>query len=182
MFPKEFPPIFPKNKIVLEVILVLKKTLHVSGEKKGKCNNDMDCEHHEQCSDGNCFSACALLSCRRNANCIAENHKVKCKCREGYRRDGTTNKCERGRRIQCSNFCLCTGIYVLYIFRNVITNQKKIEKTRNIDFLISLKRKNAILEMTLKSFIISISLTIRCQKVENGSLHTLLKLLPNLIG
>ena len=105
--PKGVPPIFPQNNIVLEVI-VLKKTLQISGEKKCNCKQDKDCEGHEQCSDGNCISACALLSCRRNANCIAENHKVKCECREGYSLDVGTNECRRGRRIQCLFFYLTT--------------------------------------------------------------------------
>ena len=47
-----------------------------------------------------------------------------------------------------------------YIFRNVISNQKKVEnfffeKTQNNDLFISPKRKNTILEMALKSFILS---------------------------
>ena len=42
--------------------------------------------------------------------------------------------------------------------RNLITNQKKMEKngkTQNNDLFISLKRKNTILEIGLKSFILS---------------------------
>ena len=76
--------------------------LQISGENKCNCNKDEDCEVKEQCSDGNCISACALLSCSRNANCIAENHKLTCKCREGYRLDVGTNECLRGRRTQCT--------------------------------------------------------------------------------
>ena len=89
-------------------IIALKKTLQISGEKKSNCNKDQDCEKNEQCLDGNCISACALLSCRRNANCIAGNHKVKCECREGYSLDVGTNECQRGRRIQCLFFYLTT--------------------------------------------------------------------------
>ena len=32
----------------------------ISGEKNCNCNKDQDCEDHEQCSNGNCISACAL--------------------------------------------------------------------------------------------------------------------------
>ena len=44
-----------------------------------------------------------------------------------------------------------------YIFRNVISNQKKVEnfffeKTQNNDLFISPKRKNTILEMALTAF------------------------------
>ena len=84
-----------------------KNFLQISGEIS--CNQDQECEKDEQCSDGNCVSACALLSCRHNLNCIAENHKVKCECHEGYSLDVGTNECQRGRRIQCSNFHSCTG-------------------------------------------------------------------------
>jgi hypothetical protein len=47
-----------------------------------------------------------------------------------------------------------------YILRNLITNQKKLNffffvKTQNNDLFISPKRKNATLEMALKSFILS---------------------------
>ena len=46
------------------------------------------------------------------------------------------------------------------MFINVITNQKKLKKiffdqTQNNDLFISPKRKNTILEMALKSFILS---------------------------
>ena len=46
------------------------------------------------------------------------------------------------------------------VVRNLITNQKKLKifffvKTQNNDLFISPKRKNATLEMALKSFILS---------------------------
>ena len=46
---------------------------------------------------------------------------------------------------------------IFYIFINVITTPKNIYsfQTQNNDLFISLKRKNTILEMTLKSFFIS---------------------------
>ena len=81
--------------------LVLKEILQISGETKCNCNQDQDCEDHEQCSGGNCISACALVSCRPNANCMAENHKMMCKCREGYSRVGS-NKCQKGKT---QSFC-----------------------------------------------------------------------------
>ena len=55
-------------------------------------------------------------------------------------------------------FLSMSPLIFFYIFRNVITNQKKLkffffEKTQNNDFIISPKQKNAILETALKSFI-----------------------------
>ena len=49
---------------------------------------------------------------------------------------------------------------IFFIFRNVITNPKKVEnfffdKTQNNDLFISPKWKNTVLEMALKSFILS---------------------------
>ena len=78
------------------------KTLIISG--KECCKEDTDCQNDEQCSGGNCISACDLVTCRQNANCIAENHKVKCECQEGYSRVGS-NECQKGKTQNvCSNF------------------------------------------------------------------------------
>ena len=76
--------------------------------------------------------------------------------------------------------------FIFYLFRNVIINQKEIEKknlekTQNNDLFISLKQKNSIFFL-LKNHLLYPNLTTRCQKVEKKISADELKLLLNLIG
>ena len=56
------------------------------------------------------------------------------------------------------------------IFTLHLSGEFSVRQAQNNDLFM--ERKNAILEIALKSFILY-PLTIRCQKVENGSSHTL---------
>ena len=82
------------------------KTLIISGEEC--CKEDKDCDNHEQCSGDYCISACDIVSCRQNENCLAKDHRGNCTCKKGYILDPANSECYRGKRIQC-NFRLCTS-------------------------------------------------------------------------
>ena len=68
------------------------------------CNEDKDCDNHELvCSGGYCVSACDLVSCRQNENCLAKDHHANCTCTNGYILDPANSGCYRGKTIQCTN-------------------------------------------------------------------------------
>ena len=49
-----------------------------------ECKTDFDCGSQEKCSSGTCIPACKLVSCGRNAQCVAQIHSARCVCLSGY--------------------------------------------------------------------------------------------------
>ena len=79
----------------------------------GLCSSDSECRLTESCQEGTfgtkqCTDVCSLVTCPKNAVCVADNHRGYCKCREGYAGNPDSRQgCSPVSSTACSNDAEC---------------------------------------------------------------------------